>query len=749
MNIVRPEQLMSLRKIKELKYWFWAGLALPTFLAAQHVQPTNSPDTLDLREVVISSARWKQTAEHIPAQVAVITPKHIAQFQPQTAADLLAISGKVFIQKSQQGGGSPMIRGFATNRLIYSVDGVRMNTAIFRAGNIQNVINLDPFAMERTEVVFGPASVMYGSDAIGGVMSFTTLRPEVGKQAVSGRAQLRYSSANREQTGHVDLHYGGKKWGGITSISRWDFDHLRQGSRGPRDYIKARYVEVTPDGDVVRTQEDTLLQVPSGYQQLNVLQKFRYVPKDGWELQYGLHHSATSSYGRYDRHNRVRNGLPRYAVWDYGPQTWQMHNLSLHREANKAYADAWTLRVAAQRFGESRIDRTLNKPELSTQAERVLAYSLNWDFTKELSAKHSLFYGAEGVWNDVASSGTQRNILTGAVTDLYSRYPQSTWFSAGIYATEAWEVNPKTTVTTGIRASAVGLDADFTSNLPFFPLPFSSARVRDQGVTGSFGVTHRPTADWVIKANVGTAFRAPNVDDMGKFFDSSPGMLVVPNPSLKSEYAYNADFDVAKLFGSWLKVDVAAYATLLRNALVRRPFQLGGQDSVMYDGQMSRVEAMQNAAVARVVGAYMGLEARISRSWSAKTSVNVQRGVEELDNGELSPSRHAAPTFGLARVTYRKGRFRADAYSQFQGPRRNDQLAWEERAKTEMYALDADGKAYCPAWYTLNARASLDLKHGVGINVGIENLTDQRYRPYSSGISGAGRNLVVAVSAKF
>ncbi|MFZ9526630.1 MAG: TonB-dependent receptor plug domain-containing protein, partial [Schleiferiaceae bacterium] len=195
MNIVLPEQLMSLRKIKELKYWFWAGLALPTFLAAQHVPPTNSPDTLDLREVVISSARWKQTAEHIPAQVAVITPKHIAQFQPHTAADLIAISGKVFIQKSQQGGGSPMIRGFATNRLIYSVDGVRMNTAIFRAGNIQNVINLDPFSMERTEVVFCPASVMYVSDAIGGVMSFTTLRPEVGKQAVSGRAQLRYSSA--------------------------------------------------------------------------------------------------------------------------------------------------------------------------------------------------------------------------------------------------------------------------------------------------------------------------------------------------------------------------------------------------------------------------------------------------------------------------------------------------------------------------------------------------------------------------
>jgi hemoglobin/transferrin/lactoferrin receptor protein len=253
----------------------------------------------------------------------------------------------------------------------------------------------------------------------------------------------------------------------------------------------------------------------------------------------------------------------------------------------------------------------------------------------------------------------------------------------------------------------------------------------------------------VVKANVGTAFRAPNVDDMGKFFDSSPGMLVVPNADLKSEYAYNADVDVAKLIGTWLKVDVAAYATWLQNALVRRPFQLGGQDSVLYDGAMSRVEAIQNAAQARVIGAFFGLEARLSEAWTAKASLNVQHGIEELDNGELSPSRHAAPTFGMGRITYRRGRVRVDGYTQFQGARSNDQLAWEERAKTEMYALDADGNAYCPAWYTLNARASIDLKHGIGINVGVENLTDRRYRPYSSGISGAGRNLVVALSARF
>jgi hemoglobin/transferrin/lactoferrin receptor protein len=731
--------------VRAASFMFGVGITLRGLAQA----PAPTEDTLDLREVVISAARWKQTAEHIPSQVAVVLPKQIAQFQPQTAADLLSISGKVFIQKSQQGGGSPMIRGFATNRLIYSVDGVRMNTAIFRAGNIQNVINLDPFAMDRAEVVFGPASVMYGSDAIGGVMSFTTLQPVVGTKGIHGSAQARYSSANSEQTGHVDVRYSGPKWAGITSLSRWDFGHLRQGSRGPKDYIKARYVELTPDGDVVRIQNDSLLQIPTGYTQQNLMQKLVYVPAAGWELQYGLHHSATSDYGRYDRHNRVRNGLPRYAEWNYGPQRWTMHNLALRREAKRRFADLWTLRVAAQRFEESRIDRVLNSPERTTQTERVGAYSVNWDATKEWSATHTVFYGAEGVWNSVNSFGVVEDVPSGLQTVTHSRYPHSTWYSVGMYATEAWAVTPKTTITSGIRANAVGLDADFSQNLDFFPLPFATAQVRDAAMTGSFGATYRPTADWIIKANLGTAFRAPNVDDLGKIFDSSPGMVVVPNDNLKSEYAYNADVDVAKLFGTWLKVDVAAYATLLENALVRRPYTLDGHDSIMYGGEMSRVEAVQNAAIARVVGAYFGMEARLSKTWSTKLSYNVQRGVEELDNGELSPSRHAAPGFGLGRLTYQKGKFRADLTSQFQAARSNDELAWEERAKTEIYALDAEGNAYSPAWYTLNARASMELKYGVTLNVGLENITDQRYRPYSSGISGAGRNAVVALAARF
>ncbi|MCB0754959.1 MAG: carboxypeptidase-like regulatory domain-containing protein, partial [Flavobacteriales bacterium] len=83
---------------------------------------------ISLDAVVVSATRWNQESRDIPSKITTISPREAALQNPQTAADLLTVSGKVFMQKSQQGGGSPMIRGFATNRLLYTVDGVRMNT---------------------------------------------------------------------------------------------------------------------------------------------------------------------------------------------------------------------------------------------------------------------------------------------------------------------------------------------------------------------------------------------------------------------------------------------------------------------------------------------------------------------------------------------------------------------------------------------------------------------------------------------
>ncbi|HEY9551530.1 MAG TPA: TonB-dependent receptor, partial [Prevotella sp.] len=470
--------------------------------------------TIRLNDVVVSASKWKQNMREQPKHISIITPQQFLFENPQTAADLLELSGQVYIQKSQLGGGSPMIRGFATNRLLYSVDGIRMNTAIFRSGNLQNVISLDPFAMERTEVLLGPGSVIYGSDAMGGVMSFTTKNPVfssvAGKIAVKGSATARYSSANNERTGHFDVSVGGRKWAFLTSFSSFTFDDLKQGTHGPNEYLKPYLVQRQNNKeDVAITNPNPLVQSPSGYSQINLMQKIAFRPTEQWDLQYALHYSETSDYARYDRHTRIKKGLPQYGEWNYGPQVWMLNQLTAQHLAQHSFYDRMAVRLGIQRFEESRIDRKLNKADRNTTKEIVDAYSANLDFTKNI-ARHSLYYGIEYVYNDVRSTGTETNITTNESKPAFARYPQSHWSSYAAYLQALFRLTDKLNVEAGLRYNYYQLSADFSNNN--LELGFDPKQSNHKGaISGSLGLTYRPTSDWLLSLNAGRGFRTPNV----------------------------------------------------------------------------------------------------------------------------------------------------------------------------------------------------------------------------------------------
>lgn len=704
------------------------------------------PAPFSMNDMVISATRWSQSSEKIPSKISTVRPETVKLQNPQTAADLLNLSGKVFIQKSQQGGGSPMIRGFATNRLLYTIDGVRMNTAIFRGGNIQNVISLDPFAIESTEVLFGPGSVIYGSDAIGGVMSFQTLTPELSTDdaiLIKGNANIRYSSANNEQTGHFDLNFGGNKWAFVSSLSSYDYGHLRQGSNGPDDYVKPFHVQPQANSDQVVLQNDPLLQRPTAYSQINAMQKVRFKPNNNWELNYGLHYSETSPYGRYDRHNRLQNDLPRYGEWNYGPQKWMMNHLDTKYISEKILFNNMSISLAHQYFEESRISRDFNSTSRNRRTEKVGAYSANIDFLKIVSENNTLYYGFEYVLNEVNSSGVSEQIFTGTTQPGPSRYPDATWQSLAAYVNDEFDLSDKLTLQGGIRYNYILISADF--NTAFYPFPFDEANISNGSLTGSLGAVYRPADNWVVNANLSTAFRAPNVDDIGKIFDSSPGSVVVPNPNLSPEYAYNADLGLAHTFGDRLKMDITGYYTILENAIVRRNFTLNGADSLMYDGVQSRVQALQNAATANVYGIQAGMELNLNQDMKISSDFNFQKGEEELDDGSTSPSRHAAPWFGVTRLTYQKEGLNLELNSYYQGEKAHQDLSVSERDKTEIYALDENGNTYAPSWYTLNFKALYTFRKSYTVTAGLENITDQRYRPYSSGVSAPGRNFILSL----
>ncbi len=706
-----------------------------------------------LDEVVMSISKWEQQKKDIPNKIASLDARAIAFANPQTSADLLQNSGKVFVQKSQLGGGSPMIRGFATNRLLLTVDGVRMNNAIFRGGNIQNVISIDPYSIKNTEVIFGPGSVIYGSDAIGGVMNFYTKNAMLSitdSLSFSGNANYRFASANKENTVHFDFNLGKKKWAYLTSVSYNSFNDLKMGSKGPDSYLRKNYVTTTNGVDALITNDNAQKQVSTGYDQVNLMQKITHKPNNNWNLNVGLFYSATSDYSRYDRLIRPDQdgtGL-RSAEWYYGPQKWFMGNMQLNKKGKGKFYDGLKITTAYQYFEESRNDRDYQDPILYSTKEMVNALSTNIDFENKKIGDLRLYYGTEYVYNYVNSDGGQKSIITDIKTDAASRYPDgSTWQTVAGYLNGEYKTKPNFTLLSGLRYSHVWIDAEFDKT--FFSFPFENANLSTGALTGSIGFSWFPKANLQITFNGSTGFRSPNIDDIGKVFDSEPGSVVVPNPDLEPEYAYNIELGVQKNFKDKVVLKGAAFYTYLVDALVRRDYQFNGQSQIEYKGELSNVQAMQNAAKAYVYGFEFGLEAFLSENLSLVSNLTLTEGIEEEVDGTDSPARHVAPTFGDFHLIWKNQNLKADLFLNYNGEIANSDLATSEQNKSYIYAKDANGLPYSPSWYTLNLRSQYNLTNALKVSLTLENITNQLYRSYSSGIAAPGANLILGVGYSF
>ena len=708
------------------------------------------PSPFTLETTVISASRWNQTTKDIPGKVRQLDSKWLDLRNPATTADWLGSSGEVVVQKSQLGGGSPMIRGFSANRLLYSVDGVRMNTAIFRSGNLQQILSLDPFSLKSTEILFGPGAVLYGSDAIGGVMVFETLRPDPEVKGLRGNIVTRFSSAYSEETIHGDFRYGKGKWSFLSSGTYFQFGDLTMGkNKGQPSYLRNTLIQQVNGQDLEVPNLNPRKQLQTGYRQVNLMQKINFQATKNTTLEYGFHYSTTSDIPRYDRLIEKRDGKLRFARWDYGPQRWMLQQVNLNLKAATRFYDQAKVIAAYQLFEESRIDRRVGSVTEFRRTENVRAYSLNADFYKIIKANHFFNYGIEGVINTVRSAGVATNLLSRVQEPASSRYPKSTWTSWALYGTYNTQLSSHWKMQSALRYNLNGIETDFSQNLAFYPVPVTSYSDRYPSLTGNLGFVYQPSPSFSIAPQLATGFRAPNVDDMGKIFDSEPGAVLVPNANLAPEYAYNAELNLNKSLHGKLKMDLTGYYTWLDKAMVRRPFTLNGQSQLLYDGELSQILAIQNAAFAKIAGIQAGLELILPKGLLLSSKYNWQKGVEELDDQSSSPSRHAAPAFGMSKLRYEGKKGTLEFSAQYSAAMPFDRMPQEELAKVDLYATDAQGNPYSPSWLIFNVAARLDLSPHFQLNLGIENLSNQQYRGYSSGIVSPGRNFQVSVKGTF
>lgn len=706
-------------------------------------------NTQDLNEIVISASKFEQNKRDIPQKIININAKTIAFSNPQTSADLLENTGQVYIQKSQLGGGSPLIRGFSTNRLLITVDGVRMNNAIFRGGNLQNVISIDPFSIQNTEITLGSGSVIYGSDAIGGVMSFYTQKPIVSytdSLLFKSNAIVRYSTASDEKTGHFDFNLGYDKWAFVTSASYSYFGDLRMGSHGPKEYLRPEFVISANGNDIIVENNNPLVQQPTGYNQLNLMQKAHYEPNKNLSFNLGVFYTTTSNYSRYDRLIRYRGSNLRSAEWNYGPQKWFMSNLQVTKLSSSSNLyDKIKATIAYQNFQESRMDRDFQSPIRNIKEEAVDAYSFNLDFEKKLSLKTNFFYGLEYIYNKVKSIGDEENIETNTTIPTVSRYPNgANWQSIAAYSSIKYKPNTRFIFQSGLRFNHIISNADFTENNTFLNLPFSTSKNEASALTGTAGISWLPSNMVQWKLNASSAFRAPNIDDIGKVFDSEPGSVVVPNETLRPEYAYGGELGLKLNFDDKVILDMNTYYTYLDNALVRRDFTLNGESEIIYNGELSNVQAIQNASKAWIYGFEVGLKINFTNQLALTSQYNIIGG-SEVEGAVEVPVRHVAPNFGNTHLVWNSGNLKLDFFANYNGELSFYQLAPSEIEKDYIYALDANGNPYSPSWYTINLRTQYQVSGSTTVTASLENISDQRYKTYSSGIAAAGRNFILSL----
>ncbi|MDB4286033.1 TonB-dependent receptor [bacterium] len=706
-------------------------------------------NTFFLEEEVITGGKFKMSKKDIPATIEVIRPQQVALYNPQSSADLLLQTGKVFVQKSQMGGGSPNLRGFEANKVMIVIDGVRMNNAIYRGGHLQNVITIDPNMIERTEVLFGPASVMYGSDALGGVMHFYTRRPALSlgsKPIIKGNAFARYSSANTEKTGHLDLNIGFKKWGFLTSITATDYNDLLAGNKRRDDYPnygkRFEYVDRINGRDSVIQNENVNLQRFSGYSQLDVMQKVFFLQSDKVKHDLNFQVSTSTDVPRYDRLTERRGGDLRRAAWYYGPQQriFAAYKLNLFGEPASFY-DKLTLTTAFQRLGESRHTRGFNSAWRNDRTERVDVYSANLDAIKQLG-NHQLSYGVEATQNVVRSQAGAVNIETEAPRLLSTRYPDGgseMRFLAG-YVGDRWRASEKWKLNAGVRFTGIYLAARF-DNKDFFPFLEDEVSQNSSAFSANLGSIFTPVKGTRIAMLASNGFRAPNVDDIGKTFDSNPGNVIVPNPNLKPEYTYNIEMTVSQVIADNLHLEISGWNTWYVDALVVRNFRLGDSDSIMYEGVRSQIQASVNARKAVLRGVSASMQYKFWEHFRLTSSLTFTHG---QDLSASVPLDHIPPLFGKTALSYRAKGIEAEAYLMYNGWKNLDR--YSPSGEDNFVFATPDGM---PSWMTVNLKTSYAINDRLRINLGLENMMNSHYRLFASGISAPGRNLVVAIRAKF
>ena len=736
------------------------------------IQLTSEDEVLE--EVVLSVARSQVTRDKIAEQVGIISKKEIEIAAVATGADLLEINPNIRIQKSQGGGGSPVLRGFEANRVLIVVDGVRMNNAIYRSGHLQNAITIDPHNIERVEVTFGSSSVGYGSDALGGVIHYYTKSPQLNRvNQVKSEFSSAFNYANVSFVNNANTALSFKNWGSHTSVSYSNFGDIRIGER--RDHGFPRW-GLTPyyslnsrnkynETPTINSRPN--IQKNTGYDQFDVFQKFLFRLPSDMLLNINLQYSESSDIDRYDKLVEQRNGSLRFSEWYYGPQKRFFLSPQLKFFLGKNWLKKGTLTTAYQNVEESRVNRKFENLTRSHQVEKVDVYSINADFYGNIAQGHSLSYGLEWTYNKIKSQGYAIDLVLDSEnivnytnrTMIPSRYPSdgSSASSFAGYLNWIYRLSDRFTINGGLRLTGSKIIARWNESAQVDKL-LSSVDLESQALTYTLAMTFRPKENWQVNSLISSGFRNPNIDDIGKIRESN-GILLVPNSFLKPEYAYTLESGIKYTGLNKINfIDLRGFSTLVSRHIVRSDFivfsdtSTPDENTIMYNGEEVSTQANKNLGNRFIYGG------SLQGKWMLTKLLEMMGGITFTTadrNTNYGPMPSIAPLFGTFTLSREVKNWKTLLIWRFSKRKLPGDFSWggedglNETPIVNPNSIDEEEKYYgMPSWNIWSILSQYQFRKNIILNLGLKNIFDLHYRTFASGISAEGRSLQLGLKVK-
>ncbi|HIF48457.1 MAG TPA: TonB-dependent receptor [Cytophagales bacterium] len=735
-----------------------------------------NPNTQVLSEIILSVGRNRENKEKISKKVSLITTKKTELDLSQTSADLLYYAGGIRVQKTQGGGGSPVIRGFEANRILLVVDGVRMNNAIYRSGHLQNAITIDPNTLERTEIIFGPSSVGYGSDALGGVIHFYTRTPKINNEKswiIKGSNS--YNTVLKHNVNNLNLEHSKENWASFTSFSYSDFGDIVMGenrNHGFENWGLNKYSLIKEKfNKKYFLNKNPHIQKNTNYSQFDFLQKLNIKISESSNFIFNIQHSKSSNIDRYDKLNEFTSTDDlKYSQWYYGPQKRTLFSSTYNFAKDKKWLKKGAIVAAFQKIKESRHNRKFQSLVLNSQIENVEIFSINADFVGIKTDISSLSYGFEYTYNDVNSIAYGENLLkenlslssikdSNSIFKIPTRYPSggSNYSTAAHYYEFRKDLSEKSNFNFGMRYTYTWLNAEWEEEA-LIDANLNSIKTENSSLTGSLGYVTRSKNNWQINANFSSGFRSPNIDDMGKIRENR-GILSVPNKKLKPEYVYSTELGLTKYFNNKSNIfSFNLYYTHITNHIIRDYFEIFNDKSTEDSGtilyNLEEVKTMANINVGRaayIYGASFDSEIAILKNLFFKSNITYTEGGSKKTHHPL-PS--ISPLFGSLYLKWIHSRLKMQLSYKFSGSKNplDYSLGGEDGLEETPILGYKDGKTEyygTPSWGVFKLSSSYPLSNNLKATLILDNIFDIHYKEYASGISSPGRNLNVVLEHEF